>query len=184
MRIAATLALLTLAACSNSLNVNADWNTTIDFTKYKTFDFQHDTLAYSSFTQERVRTEIANTLQSKGLTRDESDPQLRVIWRVNTSTQTQYSTVSTGGYAYGPAWGGWGGYGGMGMSTTTQETIPIGALTIALVDTKQNTLVWRGEADAQLEQGASNAELVHEAIQRMFAQFPTKPGIMPGNTEF
>ncbi|HUO51790.1 MAG TPA: DUF4136 domain-containing protein [Gemmatimonadaceae bacterium] len=171
-----------LGACS-TLTVNSDWNTTIDFTQYKTWNFKNDTLPYSTFTQERIRQEIATTLASKGLTRDTLNPQLIVIYRVNLSSQTQYQTVSTGGYGYGPAWGGWG-YGGVGYSTTTQTQIPIGALTIAIVDPKLNQLVWRGEADSQLSDNQSNAQLVQQAIQQMFQQFPPKKGEMPSNSNF
>ena len=77
-----------LGACS-SLTVNTDWNTTLDFTKYKTWNFKVDTLPYSTFTQERIRQEIASTLMSKGLSRVETDPQLLLIYRVNLSHQTQ-----------------------------------------------------------------------------------------------
>jgi hypothetical protein len=172
--VAGGLAAGVMAACS-TLNVNTDWNTTIDFTQ--------DTLPYSTFTQERLRSDIAATLSSKGLSRDERDPQLIVIYRINLSSQTQYTTVNSGGYGYGPAWGGWG-YGGVGVSTTTQHQIPYGALTIAIVDPKLNQLVWRGEADAELSDSQSNAQMAQEAIQRMFAQFPPKKGEMPGNTNF
>jgi hypothetical protein len=177
-------AALALGACS-TLNVQSDWNTTIDFTKYKTWNFKQDTLPYSTFTQERIRQEIGNTLMSKGLTRDETNPQLIVIYRVNTGSQTQYTTVSSGGYGYGPAWGGYyGGYGGVGVSTTTQQQIPTGALTIAIVDPKINQMVWRGEADSQLSDNQSNAQLVQQAITQMFAQFPPKKGQMPGSSQF
>ena len=184
---AAFAAAAALGACS-TLNVNTDWNTTIDFTKYKTFDFKHDSIAMSAFGQNRMRGEIENMLNSHGITRTAANPELIVIWRVNLSSQTQYTTVSTGGYAYGPAWGGyggyWGGYGSAGVSTTTQQKIPLGALTIAMVDTKSNALVWRGEADAQLNDGESNAQLVHDAVQQMFKQFPPKPGEMPSKDKF
>jgi hypothetical protein len=182
VRALGVLAVAAFGACS-SLTVNTDWNTTLDFTKYKTFDFKQDTLPYSTFTQERIRSNIANTLASKGLTRDDKDPQLIVIYRVNLSSQTQYTTVSSGGYGYGPAWGGWG-YGGTGVSTTTKSEIPVGALTIAIVDPKLNQLVWRGEANAQLSDNESNAQLVQQAIQEMFAQFPPKAGVMPSNSNF
>jgi hypothetical protein len=115
------VAALALGACS-SLNVQTDWNTTLDFTKYKTWDFKNDTLPYATFTQERIRSNIANTLMSKGLTRSETNPDLIVVSRVNLSSTTQYTTVSTG-YGYGPAWGGYG-YGGVGMSQTTAQQIP------------------------------------------------------------
>ena len=184
MRFARSFALAPLAAIAAcaTLNVKADWNTTVDFTHYKTFDFQHDSLAVNPIIQQHVREDIANTLMAKGLGRDTVDPQLRVIYRVNRSSATQVSTVQSGGYASGPAWNGWGGYGG--MSATTQTEVPLGALTVALIDTKENHLVWRGEADAQLDNGQSNAELIQQAIQRMFKQFPTKPGVMPEREDF
>jgi hypothetical protein len=176
-------ALAVLGACS-SLNVNTDWNTTIDFTKYKTFDFKADTLPYSTFTQERLRSTIENTLKSKGVTRSQTNPDLILIYRVNLSSTTQYTTVSSGGYGYGPAWGGYGGYGGVGVSQTTATEIPLGALTIAIVDPKLNQLVWKSEADAQLSDSESNAQLVQDAIKQMFAQFPPKAGQMPGQNQY
>lgn len=179
--VAATLAVL--GACS-SLTVNTDWNTTIDFTKYKTFNFKADTLPYSTFTQERLRSTIANALLSKGVARSETDPDLILVYRVNMTKQTQYTTVSTGGYGYGPAWGGYGGYGGVGVSQTTAQQIPYGALTIAIVDPKLNQMIWRGEADAQLSDSESNAQLVQDAITQLFAQFPPKKGVMPGSNNF
>jgi hypothetical protein len=187
VRFAGVAAAASLAACS-TLTVNSDWNTTIDFTKYKTWNFKQDTLPYSTFTQERIRQTIGSTLMSKGLTRDESNPELVVVYRVNLRQETQYTTVSTGGYGWGPAWGGYGGYyggyGGMGVSSTTQQQIPYGALTVAIVDSKLNQLVWRGEADAQLGDNDSNAQLVQQAVAQMFQQFPPKAGEMPSNNNF
>jgi len=179
--LAATLAVL--GACS-SLTVNTDWNTTIDFTKYKTFNFKVDTLPYSTFTQERLRQTITNVLLSKGVARSETNPDLILVYRVNMTKQTQYTTVSSGGYGWGPAWGGYGGYGGVGVSQTTAQQIPYGALTIAIVDPKMNQLVWRGEADAQLGDNESNAQLVQDAVNQLFAQFPPKAGVMPGSNQF
>jgi hypothetical protein len=183
IRIAGVAAAAVLGACS-SLTVNTDWNTTIDFTKYKTWNFKQDTLPYSTFTQERIRQTIATTLTTKGLTREENNPDLVLVYRVNLRKQTQYTTVSSGGYGWGPAWGGYGGYGGVGVSSTTAQEIPYGALTIAIVDPKLNQLVWRGEADAQLGDNESNAQLVQQAVQQMFQQFPPKAGVMPSNNNF
>jgi len=179
-------ALAVLGACS-TLKVNTDWNTTIDFTQYKTFNFKEDTLPYSTFTQQRLRSTIESTLLSKGVARSETNPDLILVYRVNLSTQTQYTTVSSGGYGYGPAWGGYGaygGYGGVGVSQTTAQEIPYGALTIALVDPKLNSLVWRGQANAQIGDTESNAQLVQDAIAQLFAQFPPKKGVMPGSNDF
>ncbi len=184
---AAALAAICVALGCSSLTVNTDWNTTIDFTKYKTWTFKNDTVPYSNFTQQRIRQAIADQMLSHGLTRDDSNPQIIVIYRVNLSHQTQYTTVGYGGYGYGPAWGGyggyWGGYGG-GVSTTTAQQIPYGALTLAMFDPKLNQLVWRGEANAQLNDNESNAQLVQQSMQQLFAQFPPKAGVMPSSNQF
>ena len=183
-----SVAAVAAAMGCSSLTVNTDWNTTIDFTQYKTWNFKIDTLPYSTFTQARIRQAIANEMMNHGVTRDTLNPQLLVVYRINLSSQTQVQTVGYGGYGYGPAWGGyggyWGGYGGVGVSTTTVSQIPLGALTLAMVDTKLNQLVWRGEANAQLDDSQSNAQLVQQAMQQLFAQFPPKAGVMPSSSQF
>src|SRR5664279_5431298 len=140
-----SVAAVAAAMGCSSLTVNTDWNTTIDFTQYKTWNFKVDTLPYSTFTQARIRQAIANEMMNHGVTRDTLNPQLLVVYRINLSSQTQVQTVGYGGYGYGPAWGGyggyWGGYGGVGVSTTSVTQIPPGALTLAMVDTKLNQLV-------------------------------------------
>jgi hypothetical protein len=187
VRMLSVAAIAAAMGCS-SLTVNTDWNTTIDFTKYSTWNFKIDTLPYSTFTQQRLRQAIGDEMMKHGLTRDTLNPQLIVVYRINLSSQTQVQTVGYGGYGYGPAWGGyggyWGGYGSAGVSTTTVSQIPLGALTLAMVDTKLNQLVWRGEANAQLNDNESNAQLVQQAMQQLFAQFPPKAGVMPSSNNF
>jgi len=161
-----------LVACS-SVTVNTDWNTTIDFTKYKTWDFQQDTLGYTSFSIERLRSDLATTLASRGLTRDTVNPQLILSYRVVLTAQTEYQTTGTGG---------WGGWGAMGTSTTTVQNVPVGGLVVVFTDPKINQLVWRGVADAQVSESNSgqNAQNLQSAIKQMFAQFPPKAGQQPG----
>jgi hypothetical protein len=183
-----SVAAIAAAMGCGSLTVNTDWNTTIDFTKYSTWNFKIDTLPYSTFTQQRLRQAIGDEMMKHGLTRDTLNPQLIVVYRINLSSQTQVQTVGYGGYGYGPAWGGYGGYyggyGGVGVSTTTVSQIPLGALTLAMVDLKLNQLVWRGEANAQLNDNGGNAQLLQDAMKQLFAQFPPKAGTMPSNTQF
>ena len=138
--VAGALALVVLAACS-SVTVNTDWNSSIDFSQYKTFAWLPDTVDKDL---EAVRAPAPHcgdhggageALALKSVT---ADPQLYVTYRAKRSSTTQYTTVSTG-YGYGAGWGGWGyyggyGYGGVGVSTTSQQQIPTGNLIVVLVD--------------------------------------------------
>ncbi len=178
-------AALVLGACGASIQISTDWNQSLNFTQFHTWDFQKDTLPYSTFMQERIRGAISDALTSKGLTRTETNPDLVVVWRVQRSTETQ---VTTTGSSYGYGGGAWGGYYGRGYgaggytsgsSTSSVQQIPVGALTVAMFDPKVNQLVWRGEANAEITEGTTSQQAIHDVIQQLFAQFPPKPGQHP-----
>jgi hypothetical protein len=169
---AATVA---LGACS-SVKVHTDWNTTLDFTRYRTFAWLPDTVdkQLSPFAQQRLKTAITEALVKDGLSEAMSDPELYVTFRAKASSRTEYTTVSNG-YGYGPGWGEWGYYGGVGVSSTTAQQIPVGNLVVVLVDPKLNQMVWRGSASADLSNDPrERAEQLKEAMDKMFAGFPPR----------
>ena len=186
--VAGAFALVALAACS-SVTVNTDWNSSLDFTQYKTFAWLPDTVDkdLEPFAQQRLTQAITAELVKHGLTQVTADPQLYVTYRAKRSSTTQYTTVSTG-YGYGGGWGGWygyGGYGGMGVSTTSQQQIPMGNLIVVLVDPKLNQMVWRSNAKAELaDDQQGRAEQLQSAMSQMFSQFPPKKGEQPGATGY
>lgn len=187
---AGALALVVLAACS-SVTVNTDWNSSLDFTQYKTFAFLPDTVDTDlpAFSQQRLTAAITAELVKHGLTQVAADPQLYVTYRAKRSSTTQYTTVSTG-YGYGAGWGGWGGYGyggygGVGVSTTSAQQIPMGNLIVVLVDPKLNQMVWRSNAKAELsDDQQGRAQQLQSAMAQMFQQFPPKKGEQPGATGY
>ena len=186
----ALAAAVTLGACS-SVTVNTDWNTSLDFTKYKTYAWLPDTVDkdLAPFTIQNLQTAIDGALQKHGMTKVTSDPDLYVTFRAKTGSYTQYTTVSTG-YGYGAGWGGWGCYGCMGgmyggVSTTSASQVPTGNLIVVLVDPKMNEMVWRSNAKADLASDMSGrAEQLNSAMEQMFQGFPPKKGQMPGQNEY
>jgi len=188
--VAGALALSALAACS-SVTVNTDWNSSIDFSQYKTFAWLPDTVDkdLEPFAHQRLTNAITAELEQHGLKMVTADPQLYVTYRAKRSSTTQYTTVSTG-YGYGAGWGGWGyyggyGYGGMGVSTTSQQQIPQGNLIVVLVDPKLNQMVWRSNAKAELsDDQEGRAQQLKSAMSQMFQQFPPKKGEQPGATGY
>jgi hypothetical protein len=190
---AGTVALAAVLGACSSVTVNTDWNSSLDFTQYKTFAWLPDTVdtELEPFAQERLTTAITAELVKHGLTQVKSDPQLYVTFRAKRHAETRYTTVSTG-YGYGAGWGGWGGYGygypgygGVGVSTTSAQQIPMGNLIVVLVDPKLNQMVWRSNAKAELaDDAAGRAQQLQQAMAQMFQQFPPKKGQVPGASEY
>jgi Domain of unknown function (DUF4136) len=160
---------LTLA-CS-TMTTAVDYDHTIDWSKYKTFQVGTGTPAPTTFTQKRIDDAITSTLTSKGWQPVTSNPSIMVYPHVVLSEQTQLNTMNMGGYGY-RGWGGWGG----GMTTTTVQKIPIGTLVIDLVDPATKEMVWRGTASDQVSGSGEDQGKINEAMQKLFANFPPTPG--------
>jgi len=165
-----TLAAAASLACS-TMTTAVDYDHTVDWSKYKTFQLATGTPAPTTFVQKRIDNAITNTLTSKGWQAVTSNPSIVVYSHVVLSEQTQLNTMNTGGYGYR----GWGGMGG-GMSTTTVQKIPIGTLVIDLVDPATKEMVWRGTASDQVSGKGEDSGKVDEAMQKLFANFPPAPG--------
>ena len=166
-----TLAAAASLACS-TMTTAVDYDHTVDWNKYKTFQVATGTPAPTTFVQKRIDTAITTTLTSKGWQPVTSDPNIVVYPHVVLSEQTQLNTMNMGGYGYR----GWGGWGGGGMATTTVQKIPIGTLVIDLVDPATKEMVWRGQASDQVSGKGEDSGKVDEAMQKLFKDFPPAPG--------
>lgn len=158
-------------ACS-TMTTSVDYDHTINWSKYSTFQIMEGTKAPTSFTQKRIEDGITSALTSKGWTATTTNPSILVYPHVVLSTQKQWTTTSMGGFGYR----GWGGMGG-GMATTTQQNIPIGTLIVDLVDPNTHEMVWRGMAQDQVSGNGEDQGTINEAMQKIFANFP--PGSQP-----
>ena len=173
MRKAATLlgvlAAALTAACS-SMTTAVDYDHTINWSKYRTFQVETGTPAPTTFTQKRIDNAIASALTSKGWQAVTSNPSIVVYPHVILSEQTQLNTMNMGGFGYR----GWGGMGG--MATTTVQKIPMGTLVIDLVDPATKEMVWRGSATDQVSGSGSDQGKLDEAMQKLFENFPPGSG--------
>jgi Domain of unknown function (DUF4136) len=165
-----TLAAAVTVACS-TMTTAVDYDHTIDWSKYKTFQVGTGTPAPTTFTQKRIDNAITTTLTSKGWQAVESNPSIMVYPHIVLSEQTQLNTMNMGGFGYR----GWGGMGG-GMATTTVQKIPMGTLVVDLVDPNTKEMVWRGTATDQVSGSGEDQGKVDEAMQKLFANFPPTPG--------
>lgn len=152
-------------ACS-TMTTAVDYDHTINWSKYKTFQIMEGTKAPTTFTQKRIEDGITAALTAKGWQPSTSSPSILVYPHVVLSSQTQLNTMNMGGFGYR----GWGGMGG--MSTTTVQKIPIGTLIVDLVDPSTKEMVWRGTASDQVSGNGEDQGTINEAMQKLFANFP------------
>jgi hypothetical protein len=167
------LALAVAAGCS-TLTTSADWDKTVDFSKYKTWGWKEDGSIKNDIIARRIQTLLATELGKKGLTRSDDNPDLWVAVHGRMSKETQINYYNSG---WGYGWrGGWGG-GGMGVSTATVSEIPVGTLVVDLVDAKEKELVWRGTATDTLKPERTPEEkekALGEALAKLFEGYPPK----------
>jgi hypothetical protein len=165
----AAVAALALSGCS-TLKTNADYDTTKDFSKYKTFGFKSVDEIKNNILDERIKSSVGAQLTAKGWSRNDANPDVWVVPHARLSKQTQINTYNTGwGYGYG--WRG----AGMGTQTSTVSEIPVGTLIIDMVDAKANEMIWRGTASDTLPEKATPEEReknLNAAMAKLFEGFP------------
>lgn len=161
-----------LTGCSSSLEVAHDYDQGAAFASYKTYSWsERKETAVSSLWDSRIRKAVEAQLAAKGLSRTETNADLKVVYVAGLGAQKQYNTVVTGGYGYG-----WrGARMGGSMATTTETTIPKGALVVDLVDVRRNELVWRARATATVDPDRKPEEAeatLGKAVAKMFEAYP------------
>lgn len=169
------IAVIAAALACSTLKTSADYDPKTDFSKYKTWGWKDDQSIKDPLWVKRIQDAIENTLSTRGLTRNEQNPDVWVAVHARFSEQTQIRTYDTGwGYGYGWRYGG--AYGG-GMTTSTVEQVPVGTLIVDLVDANRKEMVWRGTGSDTLNPQRSPEEkekALREAIAKMFENYPPR----------
>ncbi|WP_347156507.1 DUF4136 domain-containing protein [Pontibacter chitinilyticus] len=168
--------LLLLAGCSPKIAVTAEPATNFNLSDYHTFAF-YDVQASGSGLEPNYRSkvvllqeEIARQLQAKGLQQATNNPDLLVNIGVVVNQQVQ--TRETDFRTDAPL------YIGQRHYTWKSEEVPVGryktgTVSIDLVDSNQNELVWRGTAEGILPHKESKLrERIQEGMQQLIGQLP------------
>jgi len=163
---------IVLTSCS-SVQVASDYDTKVDFNKYKTFAFYKtgiDKTTISDLDKKRILRAIENELVVKGFTKSENPDMLVSIFtksreKVNVNQNYNY------GYGFGYGWNPWV-YGNMNNVNVSQYTE--GSLFIDFIDKEKKELVWQGIGTAALKN--QNVEKREERIQlivkEIIAEYP------------
>jgi len=174
MLLALLIALVpTLAAAQKT---TYDFDKSATFNLYKTYSFKDGTPAKQPLIDQRIVAALENELKAKGFTKNDTNPDVVVIYHVATDKQQDISAYSTGPMygAYGYGWGaGWGG-------TTTDvrvRDIVVGTLAVDVVDVKKKQLAWRGLGTKEIDTNAKPDKVdknIAAAVTKIMKNYPPK----------
>ena len=165
-------------AFGQDVKYNFDQNT--DFSKYKTYTWQQHpkSMDIDDLPKGMLAKSFDAELAKKGLTKNDTNPDLVIVWQAALSQEKEMSTYSTD-MGYGPGWGrGWYG-GGMGssMSTSTTNTINVGNVVLDMYDRADKKMVWSAMASKTLDTKAKpekKQKNIDKAAAKILKNYPPK----------
>ena len=167
----ALLASLGLPAVVQAQKTSYDYDTTVGFSNFRTYAWTQGTPAGEPFFDRRVATAIDSQLAAKGLTKNETNPDLYVRYHVALGLER-----SVNGWAGGA--GGWSGWpGGSGSVDLRLNELPMGTLVIDLIDAAKRQLVWRGVGTKELDLEAKPEKrdaAIAKAVEKILKNYPPK----------
>ncbi len=181
--IAALLIALVFSGCS-SIKVSYDYNKSVDFSQYKTYEFygwaKESDQIINQLDRQRIQNAFASEFKSRGMNYVESGGDLVVtlFFVVQEKKGVTYSTNTYGGYyggyyGYGPGWG-W----GPTYSTTTahEYDYKVGTLVCDVYDKKSEQLLWEGIGQKTIDDNPNSHERnIQKAVAQIMWNYPVKP---------
>ncbi len=180
------LIFLFLGSISGFSQVNADFDKSIDFTKYKTYSFagwQKDSdKLLNDLDKTRMLDAFAAEFKSRNITyvKDNADMVVTLYLVIDNKTSTTAYTNYTGGVGMGAAGWGWGmGAGvGMGSSTTSysEDDYQEGTLVVDAYDGSSKKLIWQGTSQSVVQKKASKRDkTIPKKVSALMKKYPVKP---------
>ena len=184
LTITSVLAIAAGASGCASDNIRSDYDPTVDFSQYKTYNFFVDAgpedTNYQSFFSKYMVEAISLEMDKRGYVKSD-DPDLLINFNAILQEKTKVTTTpapAAGGY-YGYRGGfydPWGGYGYAEQTHVSQYTE--GTFNIDIVDARQKKLVWEAVGQGRVSQKDLDAldETVYEGVPKFFEKYPFTAG--------
>lgn len=178
-RLLVTAAIATLATPALVLaqKTSYDYDKSANFAAFKTYALKDGTKVGQELIDNRIVAAIEAELAAKGLTKNDADPDVFVVYHIAFDKQKDISTFSSGYGGYGAYGWGWGGGWAGGTTTTQVRDILMGTLVIDIADAKKGQVAWRGmgvkEVDTQAKPEKRDKS-IGKAVQKIFKNYPPK----------
>jgi hypothetical protein len=173
---------LLFASCS-TVKVHTDLDSSVDFSKYKNFEYygwaDGSDKILNDLDKRRIEKAFADELYKRGMGYVAKDGDMVVALYIvtETKTQTTATTTSMGGgyggyggyYGYGPGYG-W----GAGHSTTQVSSYDyqVGTLVISMYDTAKEQLIWESSASGELNDPDKREKSIPYVVSRIMKDYP------------
>lgn len=175
-RLSVYLFLVLLSACSSAKVLNTEKAEGADLATYKTFDFYKIEARGDTVSQQfndriqKLEDAIALKLQKFGYLLSKTNPDLLV--NIGVVVKEKVQTRQTDFRTDAPR------YIGQRHYSWKSQQVEVGryregTVTVDLVDTKQNKLVWKGEVEDILPEKESKLDAtIKKGVQKLFSNYP------------
>jgi len=159
-----------VSSCSTSFKVTTDYDKTVDYANFNTYNFTEEALQLpiNQFNRTRVINSVEEQMELKGFKKSD-DPQLLVNLH-RTAEKKVEATANTNYYGgrYRYRWGG-------GFSTTTVDVNEYieGTLFIDLIDKSNDLLIWQARCVGTVNPDSKKmAQKIDDTIIKAFSKYP------------
>ena len=121
--------------------------------------------------EQRIRTQVMQTLQSKGYTESADKPDCRISYSSSTSRSQRRSGPSVGVGAGGGS-GGIGG--GIGIRLPIGKKGQPGTFSLDIIDAAKNQQVWSGSVDGSFKGSEPNEEETQQVVEKVLKEYPNR----------
>ncbi len=184
-KIAGLAAVVLLASGCSGNNIRSDYDPSVDFSQYETYNFfadaGPDSTNYQSFFSTYMVAAISREMEARGYEKSD-DPDLLVNFNARLRDKTDVRTtpaptMGMGYYGYRRGfYDPWMGYGYATETHVSQYTE--GTFNIDLVDARRKKLVWEAVSVGRVTDKALEEleERVNEGVPKFFATYPFVAG--------
>ena len=170
--LAVAMALLPVIAAAQKTTY--DYDKGAPFAEFKTYALKDGTKTGNELIDKRVIAAIEAQMTAKGLTKNDSTPDVYVVYHLAFDQQKDISSFSSGPMYGGYGWG-WGG--GWGTTTTDVRVreILVGTLAIDVIDAKKKQMAWRGLGTKEIDTHAKPDKRdsnINKAVEKIFKNYP------------
>jgi hypothetical protein len=178
--------MLFLSSCS-SISVTSDYDKTVDFTQFKTYEYygwaDESDKILNDIDKRRIEQAVEAEFGKRGMQLVKGNGDLVVTLFIVVQEKTEQRATTTGAGAYGGYYGGYYGYGpgwgwGPSYSTTTVSTYDynVGTLVVDVFDKANEKLIWEGAGQGTIEENPQNRDkTIPKAVSKIMYNYPVRP---------
>lgn len=163
------LALFSVTFLMSCGSVQTDFDRSVNFNNYKTFNYftDIDFGGFSELDARRLTTAVDQQMAQKGFTKSENPDLIIDIRPSLRDYKSTSSSVRVGG-------GNW----GRGVSVGGSVGIPIRTnktdrqIVIEMVDASNDHMIWQGIFNKTTSPNADNEKVINDAVTKIFSKFP------------